>query len=185
MVVGVEERMSRTDWVRAGLSALSEAGVGEVRIERLAQRLGITKGSFYWHFKRRDDLLLSIISEWERVQTSAVIDAVEATGGAPLAKLRNLSLLVAGFDVKLETAMRQWAASDSRARQSVQRIDRSRLEHIQSVIASAGVPKDQAKLRARLIYFAFIGEVAFGMSVELKDRPTNTEAIQALILRWP
>jgi hypothetical protein len=81
--------------------------------------------------------------------------------------------------------MRRWAASESRARLSVQRIDRSRLEHIQSIISSAGVPDDQAELRARLIYFAFIGEVAFGMSVKLADRPTSTEAIQAMILRWP
>jgi AcrR family transcriptional regulator len=181
----MEERMSRTDWVRAGLAALSEAGVEDVRIERLAKRLGITKGSFYWHFKRRDDLLLAIIKEWERVQTSAVIEAVESTGATPRVKLRNLSLLIAAFDVKLEVAMRQWAAADLRARQSVQRIDRSRLAHIQSIIASAGVPEDQAKLRARFIYFAFIGEVAFGTSVELKDRPTNAEAIQSLILRWP
>jgi AcrR family transcriptional regulator len=181
----MEERMGRSDWVRAGLSALSEAGVEEVRIERLAQRLGITKGSFYWHFKRRDDLLVSIIEEWERIQTSAVIEAVETTGGTPQAKLRNLSVLVAGFDVKLEAAMRRWAASDSRARLSVQRIDRSRLEHIKSIISGAGVPDSEAKLRSRLIYFAFIGEVAFGMSVKLADRPTSTEAIQAMILRWP
>jgi AcrR family transcriptional regulator len=181
----MEERMGRLDWVRAGLSALSEAGVEEVRIERLAQRLGITKGSFYWHFKRRDDLLVSIIEEWERIQTSAVIEAVETTGGTPQAKLRNLSVLVAGFDVKLEAAMRRWAASDSRARLSVQRIDRSRLEHIQSIISSAGIPDSEAKPRARLIYFAFIGEVAFGMSVKLADRATSTEAIQAMILRWP
>ena len=181
----MEERMGRSDWVRAGLSALSEAGVEEVRVERLAQRLGITKGSFYWHFKRRDDLLVSIIEEWERIQTSAVIEAVETTGGTPQAKLRNLSVLVAGFDVKLEAAMRRWAASDSRARLSVQRIDRSRLEHIQSIISSAGVPDSEGKLRARLIYFAFIGEVAFGMSVKLADRPTSTQAVQAMILRWP
>jgi AcrR family transcriptional regulator len=181
----MEERMSRSDWVRAGLSALSETGVEGVRVEKLAQQIGITKGSFYWHFKDRDDLLVSIIEEWERVQTSAVIEAVEATDDTPLLKLRNLSLLVAGFDVNLEAAMRRWAASDSRARLSIERIDRSRLEHIQSIIARAGVPEGEAKLRARLVYFAFIGEVAFGMSTKLSDRPTSTEAIQAMILRWP
>lgn len=61
----------RAQWVAAGLESLRQGGVGAVRVERLAARLGITKGSFYWHFRNRGDLLDALLEYWAREMTDA------------------------------------------------------------------------------------------------------------------
>jgi AcrR family transcriptional regulator len=181
----MEPRLSSDDWVRVALEALSEGGIDDVRVERLALRLGISKGSFYWHFRKREDLLVRVIEAWEHRQTQTVIERVDSAIAEPLERLELLTILVGRLDVRLEEAMRRWAASDMRARQAVERIDRARLAHIQSLIAAAGVPEMHARVRARLVYYAFIGEVAFGLPVSPDERPLNSAMIQKLILTWP
>jgi AcrR family transcriptional regulator len=179
------ERLDRDDWVRAGVAALAAGGVGAVRVETLAKRLGVTKGSFYWHFADRD-ALLAAIAEWERRQTQAVIDDVAAAGPAePLARLTLLSRIVGRLDIRLEAAVRTWAVTDPRTAAAVARIDTARQAYLQEIIESAGAPADVAAGRARLLYYALIGQVVSGPP----DWPArHREAMDLnldLFLRWP
>jgi len=71
------ERLDATTWADAALEVVSESGVAAVGVEPLARRLGVTKGSFYWHFKTRDDLLLAAAERWESTGTQEVIERVQ------------------------------------------------------------------------------------------------------------
>ena len=72
-----EPRKSRGDWIDVAQDSLVEEGIDAVRITRLAEDLGVTRGSFYWHFKDRDELLTCLIERWERKNTAAVLNAVQ------------------------------------------------------------------------------------------------------------
>ena len=179
-------RLDRTEWVRAGVAALAEGGVGAVRVETLAKQLGVTKGSFYWHFTDRESLLGELISEWERLQTQAVIDEVAAAGPAdPLARLSLLSRVAGRLDMRLEAAVRTWALSDPRAADAVARIDAARQGYLQEIIESAGVPADVAAGRARLLYYALIGQIVSGPPGWERAHRAALELNQELFLRWP
>jgi AcrR family transcriptional regulator len=76
--------LTREDWIQKGLSTLASHGIESVRVEPLAKIMGVTKGSFYWHFKNREDLLTGILQKWVRVQTNSIIQQVnELLGFAP------------------------------------------------------------------------------------------------------
>jgi AcrR family transcriptional regulator len=172
-------------WIRAGLAVLSERGSESVRVELLARELKVTKGSFYWHFATRDHLLSAMIEEWERSQTGAVIDEVESGGGDAHRRLEALSASVGRLDMRLEAAMRNWAMSDPRARQSIERIDTLRLAYLGSIIEGAGVPQDHAKARARLVYYALIGHIGSGQTDWQTHHRDAMALNRAMILRWP
>src|SRR3954470_14851314 len=93
MDVAAPTRPPRTDWIAEGLRALGVGGPDAVRIEKLAQALGVTKGGFYWHFDDRPALLEEMLDAWERRVVDEVIERVEAGGGDARAKLRRLSAL--------------------------------------------------------------------------------------------
>ena len=109
-----------------------------MRVERLAERLGVTKGSFYWHFANRDALLADMLVAWRRVATHAIIDEVEAAGGDPLAKLQTLFAIVARLEGRLELAVRRWAAVDAPAREALVGIDKRRLDYLEALFCELG-----------------------------------------------
>lgn len=152
------ERLAKADWVEVGLAALAETGVEAVRIERLAERLGVTKGSFYWHFANRDALLSEILAAWRVVATNAIIAEVEAAGGDAHAKLKTLFAIAARLEGRLDLAVRRWAAADPRAQDALEAIDRRRLGYLEALFGEIGFTRLEARARARLVYNALIGE---------------------------
>src|SRR3954447_15612952 len=103
-------RTPRTSWIDEGLRALGVGGPDAVRIEKLAETLGVTKGGFYWHFDDRGALLGEMLDAWERVGVDAVIERVEGQGGDARAKLRRLFKLTSssGDLMQIELAIRDW-----------------------------------------------------------------------------
>src|SRR2546423_11160669 len=94
-------RTPRSSWIEEGLRALAAGGPDAVRIEPLAQVLGVTRGGFYWHFDDRRALMEEILDAWERVSVDEVIERIEGEGGDARAKLRRLSALAASSDAAL------------------------------------------------------------------------------------
>ena len=83
-------RLSRDDWLAAALEVLYDEGVGNVSIVRIARDLGVTRGSFYWHFKDRHDLLRSLLDFWVHSQTEAILEKVDQFEGTPSERLLKL-----------------------------------------------------------------------------------------------
>src|SRR5881398_1004067 len=107
-------RTPRINWIEEGLRALAAGGPDAVRIEPLAEALGVTKGGFYWHFDDRGALLQEMLDTWERVFVDEVIERVEGKGDDARAKLGHLFALASSMDelIKIELAIRDWARRD-------------------------------------------------------------------------
>lgn len=150
--------LQRADWVRAGLTALASAGPNAVNIALLAERLGVTKGSFYWHFASKDELLDGILEEWKKRATDRVIEIVESATGDAREKIGRLAVLGVSSSIEekggsLELAMRTWARSDKRVRSAVAAVDRQRVEYLENLFREA-LPEADASLMA-CVHYAF------------------------------
>jgi AcrR family transcriptional regulator len=149
-------------WVAGGLVALARGGVEAVRVEPLARALGVTKGSFYWHFRDRRALLDAVLARWEEVATLAIIEELEAGGGSAGRRLERLVGRTALHPLApaLEQAVRAWAAADARARRVLARVDRRRQAYVRGLLREHGLPPGTAAVRAHLLYLALVGEFA-------------------------
>src|SRR5437588_6501163 len=125
-------RTPRASWVEEGLRALGVGGPDAVRIEKLAQALGVTKGGFYWHFDDRRALLEEMLDAWERLTIDQAIERVEAGGGDARAKLRRLSLLASpgGGLMNVDLAIREWARRDQQVGRPPPPRDNRRMDYL-------------------------------------------------------
>jgi AcrR family transcriptional regulator len=165
-------------WVRAGLRQLARSGIETVKVEALARALGVTKGSFYWHFADRAALLAGMLATWEQRGTLDVIMATEASGGTPADQLRALVARAFGAPAVEERALRAWAAHDPRAAQVLARVDRLRLRYIAQRMRAHGLPAAAAEARSRMLYAAYVGEQQ--LAGELPPRRRVALALAAL-----
>lgn len=154
-------RLSAEDWIRGASRQLAEGGVASIRVEPLAKALGVSKGSFYWHFEDRAALLTSVAEAWEQQHTLAVIHRVDELASTPEGRL--WALFEEAFGAPLgadgmETALRAWAATDNAIKKLVRRVDRRRLRYVTNLLRDAGVEEGEAARRADLIYCTMVGE---------------------------
>src|ERR1700683_1133784 len=144
MVCAMAEKLGRDDWVRVAFGALAHGGIAAVRVEPLAARLGVTKGSFYWHFADRAALFAALLASWEEQATLAIIAAVEAAGGTAAARLFEIFRLAFTVDGRLERRLRAWAEEDATAEEVVARVDRRRLDYLEALFSEVGFPPVEA-----------------------------------------
>lgn len=155
-------RLNASAWVSAGLDLLAHGGIDAVRIDQLAKVLGVTKGSFYWHFEERGELLAAMLEMWRRSATLAVIERLE-THGPPAERLRRLlDLPLSGNAAlrgqNLELAIRLWARRDQTAAAAVEEIDQQRLAYTMSLLRANGVSASKAGAAAYLTYAFVLAE---------------------------
>jgi AcrR family transcriptional regulator len=145
------QTLTREDWLAAALDALEESGADGLKVLPLALRLGVTRGSFYWHFRDRAELLEAVLDYWDRWSTQVVIDALDSSQDDPLSQLQSLMEMVEERRLtRYEPAMRAWAVQDAEAARAVRRVDRRRLAYVTGLLRKAGFSADQADARARL-----------------------------------
>lgn len=154
------------DWLRQAADVLVDKSVEGIRVDVLARMLGVTRGSFYWHFTDRDDLLARLLATWKRRQTEQVIAAHERPGVTPQAVISDLAGLPfrgasAQRGASIELAVRAWARRDERARAVVDEVDAVRLDYIRHAFEQLGFADDQARHRAFLLYSYMQGESLF------------------------
>ena len=125
-------------WVEEGLRALAVGGPDAVRIEPLAQALGVTKGGFYGYFSGRRALLEEMLDTWERTLIDEVIERVEEEGGDARTRLRRLFALASslpGGRLRVELAIRDWARRDKAVAKRLKRVDNRRMEFMRALFA--------------------------------------------------
>ncbi|MEM7487781.1 MAG: TetR/AcrR family transcriptional regulator [Pseudomonadota bacterium] len=144
-------------WIDAAYARFREGGVDAVRVDPLARALGITRGSFYWHFENRAALLRALLTRWREEETERAISENEAGGGDPGQRLLRLLHTCGADDGRLEMGMRDWAARDAAAREEVRRIDERRVAYMTDLAEAAGVPSEAAASRCRVAYLAWLG----------------------------
>lgn len=151
-------RLRKADWLAFGLKALGDGGPGAIRLDAMCARVGVTKGSFYWHFAGREAFLAEVLEAWAARETDAIIDRVEAKGGTPVEKLRALFAESASpaIDFAPELAIRQWARTDPAAAAAVRQVDARRMAYTEGLFRAAGLSEDEAALRSDLLYAAIL-----------------------------
>ncbi|MFC5359221.1 MULTISPECIES: TetR/AcrR family transcriptional regulator [Azospirillum] len=154
--------LNRESWLSAAFSALAEGGVEQVRVELLAKRLKVTKGSFYWHFRDRMELVEAMLEGWKTGRIEAIKAQTRLDGRTPAEGLRYVLSLYGGSSnprgIAIELAMRDWARRDPRASEIVAEVDRERLRCVSDLFAGLGLDPDDAFARAYLFYSFIFGE---------------------------
>jgi len=173
--------LTRLDWIEQGLKTLAETGVETVRVEPLAKVLGVTKGSFYWHFKNREDFLEAILQEWVNWQTNSIIEQVEALGGDATTKLLYLFELAIQDDGRAENAIRAWATSNSKITTVLAQVDQRRLNYTKDLFLQVGFAPFEAMVRARMVYYALVGEFTIGTRSDQTERLAEIRLQHAIL----
>ncbi|MEA2220093.1 MAG: hypothetical protein QOJ35_2719 [Solirubrobacteraceae bacterium] len=149
--------LSKVEWTEAALLALARDGLAGVAVEPLARSLGATKGSFYWHFADRGELITATLALWERRATSEMIDRIEAIAG-PRERLIELAAgAYAGAVAGNAYAAVLAAASDPRVEDVLRRVTRTQLQFLEGLYCDLGVAADRARRHARLAYALYLG----------------------------
>jgi AcrR family transcriptional regulator len=162
--------LTRQDWINQGMTVLANSGVEKVRVEPLAKLMGVTKGSFYWHFKNREDLLEAILQDWIASQTSSIIEQVDKIDGDATTKLLHLFELAIEDDGRVENALRAWAANDAKISEALAQVDRRRLNYTRDLFLAVGFEPLEATIRARMIYYSLVGEATLGIKRDRSER---------------
>ena len=161
--------LDRDAWVAGATEVLAEEGIAGLRVEVLAKRLKMTKGSFYWHFTDRRDLLLAVLSHWKEGRIRDIIKQTRAQPGHELAQIYHVidvySASRSRRGMLIELAVRDWARRDPEASVIVAEVDDVRLRCARDLFLACGVPMDEASSRCMLLY-AYV----FGVSLMIYEK---------------
>ena len=177
------DRLGPTDWVNAGLKALAKAGFAALKADTLARSLGVSRGSFYWHFADVGAFHRCVLAAWEKNATQDIIATVEAQRGSASARLKSLGTIVFGTEGSLERQIRAWAAFDPSAAAVQARVDAQRIGYVEGLFREAGFAPGEARIRAVFLYHALIGQFAMGKTGLLE--PGQIGAMTDLLLTAP
>lgn len=167
--------LGTADWILAALDCLVTEGVTQVKVERLARTLGVTKGSFYWHFQNRQDLLEQTVAHWAEQQRQFVAALVAQHPEQPAERLRAVLQFIAEKDVRHDIAVRHWAQQAPWVDAYVAEIDALRLGFCEQIFHDLGFSPTEAQLRGRLVYYYQIAE----QTLSFRDAPALKATLDA------
>jgi AcrR family transcriptional regulator len=171
-------QLQRFDWLQKALEIFVDEGIDAVRITRLADDLGVTRGSFYWHFSNRADLIDSLVSFWKDKNTAAIVASIAQAASLADGIFRFFETCIdtAQFDPRLDLAIREWARRSEQIRALVDSEDEARIEALRLFYLRFDYPMPEALIRARVLYYSQIGFYALGTRESLQTRLGYTEA---------
>jgi AcrR family transcriptional regulator len=169
-----DNRLRPSEWVNAGLKALAKSGFSALKADTLANRLGISRGSFYWHFADVPAFHAAILRRWREIALENIIDEIERAADD---RLEALVYRAFARNSGIERAVRAWATADGRARATVEAVDAERIRYLRKLLIDAGVPPNAAGTRARMMNWCYLG---FALSSSELDRDTLKQVVSDL-----
>ena len=164
-------RLSADDWAEAALDLIAEQGVAAVAVEPLARRLGVTKGSFYWHFPSRDALLQAALERWESFEQEQVFGRLEAMPD-PRERLGALFQMVAHeFKSHVVYSALLKALDHPVVQPVIDRVSQRRLDYLAASFRQTGLNRTDAQHRARLTYAAYVGFLQLNLQLHQARMP--------------
>ena len=170
MVVG--RRLTREDWVAVARIVLVKSGIDDVKVDRLAKRMKVTRGSFYWHFKDRQALLDALLEDW-RGRNMREIEQIAARWAATPLDFAEVVRIWLGEDPivpQFDTAIRAWARKSPAVARLVHETDDAWVTLLQSHFARMGLGPEESLVRARIVYFHQIGYYALAIDESMEER---------------
>ncbi|MCG7592555.1 TetR/AcrR family transcriptional regulator [Mycobacterium sp. PSTR-4-N] len=175
MAKGASEarRLTADDWIEAGYALVADAGVEALKLDRLCAHLGVTKGSFYWHFADMAAFRSALIRAWAELRDRDRSGFAELSTAPPRERLRLMMASLRGERQRsLERAMREWARTDSHVAESVRASDQRVLSAVRQAYRDAGFAAADADMRAHATFAAGIG------FLHLSDGPADPRMVR-------
>ena len=174
-------------WIEEATEVLVDRGIDSVRVDVLAQQLQVTRGSFYWHFRDREDLLRRVLQAWRDQATVHLTLRLERAHADPREQLRDIISLPnrgrsAQRAARIELAIRAWARRDTMARQAVDEADGARIAHIAQVFSALGFGVAEARWRAFATYAYVVAESQIAAPTAHLQREERDRFIERLML---
>ena len=154
------QRTSREDWIRAALDTLVSEGVDSVKVLLIAEKLSCARSSFYWYFKNRAELLDALLDHWQSTNARSVISKAQEPAPTVNAALINVFECWVDedlFDTRLDFAIREWARRSGAVRRAIDISDSYILDALTRMFERYDYQKDEAEVRARIVYYTQIG----------------------------
>ena len=153
----MDNRLTRQDWINSGLRTLATDGASALKVGAMAAALGVSRGSFYWHFTDFSDFRAQLLLSWRDRTVDQVNREFEDDGGGP-GRLQRLVKRAFFGKRGLDRAIRMWAADEEDVAAMVAAVDASRVSYMAQLLIAAGVDVGQAQPRATFIYWAYLGQ---------------------------
>ncbi|MFC4216107.1 TetR/AcrR family transcriptional regulator [Pseudophaeobacter arcticus] len=153
-------KVTRDDWLNVAMDVLISDGVEQVKVLALAERMQVSRSSFYWYFKSRQDLLDALLKTWEQTNTAAMLARAEAPAEAITGAVLNVFHCIANpalFNTALDFAVRDWARRSGKVRSLLDRSDARRVEALTQMFIRYGYPDLEAMTRAKVLYYMQLG----------------------------
>ena len=153
-------KVTREDWLAMARDTLVNEGVEKVKILTLADRMDVSRSSFYWYFKNRDDLLTALLQEWEARNTARIVEQCRLPSASVTQALCNFFLCFIDpqkFDTGLDFAIREWARRNEILRARIDSADAARIAAATEMYRQHGYESADADARARILYFMQLG----------------------------
>jgi AcrR family transcriptional regulator len=166
-------KATRDDWLDLALSVLALEGVDHVTVLNLSERLGVSRSSFYWYFKNRDELLGALLDRWDELNTRSIVAQAEApatTVNEAVCNVFRCWVNSAIFSPRLDFAVREWARRSAPVRKALDHADRVRTEAMKSLFVRFGYEDEDAFVRARVLYYMQIGYYALDLREPIETR---------------
>ncbi|MFF2040871.1 TetR/AcrR family transcriptional regulator [Kitasatospora sp. NPDC058170] len=181
-------RTPRGSWVEEGMRALARGGPAAVRVEVLAQALGVTKGGFYGYFANREALLAEMLDTWEHHVAEAVIEEVEGGGGDARSRLVRLFAIASAASgpvggTEAELAVRDWARTDEAVAERLRRVDNRRMAYLRSLFGAICADPDEVEVRCLLAFSLRIGNRLIAADHDGRSRADVLELTGRWLLR--
>ncbi|MEM6429978.1 MAG: TetR/AcrR family transcriptional regulator [Deinococcota bacterium] len=152
-------RLSKEQWLDHGLHQLAQHGFTVLKADTLAKSLGVSRGSFYWHFKDLGAFHRAVLAHWYQVTVAAIIQDIETQEVSPHAKLERLIRIAVGSSRSLERAVRAWSFYEPAVQTTLADVDAKRLEYVTTLLSNMGLDDARAQAKARVIYCGYLGQV--------------------------
>jgi AcrR family transcriptional regulator len=167
--------LGREAWLNAARQALIEEGTAGVEVNKLAKRLGVSRGGFYWFFETRDQLLDALIVYWAEAGTTLferILELPTPDGAREFRQLIDLWIEENDYDPKWDGAVRDWARTSQSVMKAVRSVDERRIGIIEQIFRHLGYEANDALIRARITYYHQVGYYAMGVR-ESRSRRTE------------
>jgi AcrR family transcriptional regulator len=165
--------LSRKIWINRALQKLTDEGIDKVSVAALARDLSVTKGSFYWHFKGREDLLQAMLAHWVKVGSEVVFNEVNIVGGDGERRLKHMSQIIFkryGDQLNLELALRDWGRKDPKIWEIIAREDERRMDYMRGLFGEIYEDPKIAEAKAWLLFSLYVGEIIIAAPMKAQSR---------------
>ena len=177
--IGNNTKVTREDWMRIALATLMAQGVDAVRVMPLSESLGVSRSSFYWYFKDRDDLLDQLLLHWRDTNTRAIVERAGRESATIIRAVLNVFecwIDEQTFNPHLDAAIRSWSRKSAPVRKAVDQADADRVLAIRNMYLRHGYSEEDAFIRARVLYYMQVGYYAMDLGETLEERLSHLSA---------